>query len=150
MKTIQALFFLFFLFISVNVFSQATETSPQKIRRLENMERTAIMNRDTAMLFKLWSEDYVVNNPNNMILTAGQIKAFIRSGGIDSSSFTRSIEKMVFIKDVAIVMGTEIMLPKNKSDNGGKNTTRRYTNIWIKSDTSWQLSARQASNITVQ
>jgi len=92
----------------------------------------------------------VVNNPNNMILTAGQIKAFIRNGGIDVSSFTRNIEKIVFIKDVAIVMGAEIITPKNKSDNGGKNLMRRYTNIWIKSDTSWQLSARQASNIIVQ
>ena len=129
---------------------QATETASQKIRKLEDMERIAVMKGDTTMLFRLWAEDYVVNNPNNMILTAGQIKAFIRNGGIDVSSFTRNIEKIVFIKDVAIVMGAEIITPKNKSDNGGKNLMRRYTNIWIKSDTSWQLSARQASNIIVQ
>ena len=129
---------------------QATETASQKIRMLEDMERIAVMKGDTTMLFRLWAEDYVVNNPNNMILTAGQIKAFIRNGGIDVSSFTRNIEKIVFIKDVAIVMGAEIITPKNKSDNGGKNLMRRYTNICIKSDTSWQLSARQASNIIVQ
>jgi len=37
--------------------------------------------------------------------------------------------------------------PKDKFDNGGKSITRRYTNVWIKNDTSWQLAARQASNI---
>ncbi|HTE13412.1 MAG TPA: nuclear transport factor 2 family protein [Chitinophagaceae bacterium] len=147
MKTIPLLFLLIMPLIA---WCQATETASQKIRKLEDMERIAVMKGDTTMLFRLWAEDYVVNNPNNMILTAGQIKAFIRNGGIDVSSFTRNIEKIVFIKDVAIVMGAEIITPKNKSDNGGKNLMRRYTNIWIKSDTSWQLSARQASNIIVQ
>ena len=147
MKTIPLLFLLIMPLIA---WCQATETASQKIRKLEDMERIAVMKGDTTMLFGLWAEDYVVNNPNNMILTAGQIKAFIRNGGIDVSSFTRNIEKIVFIKDVAIVMGAEIITPKNKSDNGGKNLMRRYTNIWIKSDTSWQLSARQASNIIVQ
>jgi Domain of unknown function (DUF4440) len=147
MKTIPL---LFLLIMPLSAWCQLTETPVQKIRKLEGMERLAVMKGDTTMLFRLWSEDYVVNNPNNMILTAGQIKAFIRNGGIDSSSFTRNIEKIVIIKDVAIVMGTEIIAPKNKSDNGGKNVMRRYTNIWIKSDTSWQLSARQASNIIMQ
>ena len=149
MKTIL-LFFSFLFFISLPMYSQVAETPARKIRRLEDLERNSVMKGDTAVLFKLWSPDYVVNNPGNMILTAGQIKSFVRSGGMDSSSFTRNIEKMVFIKDVAIVMGTEVVAPKNKSDNGGKNMIRRYTNIWIKSDTSWQLSARQATNIALK
>jgi len=150
MKTIQQIFFSFLFFISLNAYCQAKETPAQAIRRLEEQERTAILKGDTAALFTLWSPDYVVNNANNMILTAAQIKSFIRSGGIDYTSFTRNIEKITFIKDIAIVMGTEMVAPKNKSDNAGKSVTRRYTNVWLKSDSSWQLTARQTTNILMQ
>ena len=150
MKTMHLLVFLLLLVAPPEAFCQAKETPAQKIRRLENMESAAVMKGDTATLFKLWSEDYIVNNPNNMILTAGQIKAFTQSGGMDSSSFTRNIEKMIFVKDIAIVMGSELVAPKNKSDNAGKSITRRFTNIWIKADTSWKFSARQATNVLIK
>jgi Domain of unknown function (DUF4440) len=150
MKTIPVFFFSFLFFISLHTYCQVAETPAQKIRRLEDLERTSVMKGDTAVLFKLWSPDYVVNNPGNMILTAGQIKGFVRISGMDYSFFTRNIEKMTFIKDVAIVMGSEVVSPKNKLDNGGKNMYRRYTNIWIKSDTTWLLSARQATNTLIQ
>jgi len=150
MKTISVFFFIFLLVAPFNADCQAAETPAQKIRRLEDQERTAVIKGDTEMLFRLWSPDYVVNNTNNMVLNAAQLKSFIRNGGIDSTSFTKKIERLTFIKNVAIVMGTEIFAPKNKSDNAGKSVTRRYTNVWIKSDTSWQLSARQATNIMIK
>jgi hypothetical protein len=150
MKTIAPFILLFLFVMPVNVYCQAAEIPAQKIKRLEELDRVSRMNADTAMLFKLWSDDYVINNPNNTVLTAGQIKNFSRSSGMDSSSFTRNIEKMVFVKDIAIVMGHEIVAPKNKFDNAGKSTTRRFTDVWIKSDTSWQLSARQATNILIK
>ncbi len=150
MKTILPLFFLMLSVLPLAANCQAKETPAQKIKRLEDMERIAVMYGDTAILFKLWSDDYVVNNANNTVLTAGQIKGFARSGGMDSASFSRNIEKMVFTKDIAIVMGHEIVAPKNKYDNAGKSVTRRYTNVWTKSDTSWQLSARQATNILIK
>lgn len=147
MKTLPILFFLFVSMVPFGAWCQPATTPAQKIRRLEDLERTAIVTRDTATLFRLWSPDYVDNNPNSMVLNAAQLKGMIRRGGIDSTSFTKDIERLTFIKDIAIVMGTETVAPKNKFDNGGKNTTRRYTNIWIKTDTTWQLCARQATNI---
>ena len=137
------------LTVTLNGYCQAGETPAQKIRRLEDQERTAEMNQDTALLFRLWSPDYVVNNAGNFVLNAAQLKTYIRQGGIDAGSFTRNIERITFIKDIAVVMGAETVAAKNKSDNAGKPITRRFTNIWIKSDTSWQLSARQASNVMV-
>ena len=138
---------LFLILVPFCAYCQSKETPAQKIRRLEEMERTLVINGETEKLFKLWTDDYVVNNPGNMVMTAGQIKSSIRGGGMRGVSYTKNIEKITFVKDIAIVMGSEIVEPKDKLDNGGKNTTRRYTNIWIKSDTTWQLAARQASNI---
>ena len=144
MKTFPLLFLILVPFCA---YCQPKETPAQKIRRLEETERTLVINGETEKLFKIWTDDYVVNNPGNMVMTAEQIKSSIRGGGMRSVSYTKNIEKITFVKDIAIVMGSEIVEPKDKLDNGGKNTTRRYTNIWIKSDTTWQLAARQASNI---
>ena len=150
MKTISPLFFLLLFALPQTAWCQVKETPAQAIRRLEETERTLVISGDAEKLFKLWSDDYVVNNPGNMILTAAQIKSSIRGGGMRGVSYTKYIEKITFVKDIAIVMGSEIVEPKDKNDNGGKPTTRRYTNVWIKSDTSWQLTARQASNILIQ
>ena len=150
MKKIPSRCFLLLFLLPFNAFCQVTETPAQKIARLEDMERAAVISGDTATLFRLWADVYVVNNPNNTVLTVGQIKGLIRGGGMDSTAFTRNIEKMVFTKGIAIVMGHEIAAPKNKNDNGGKTTTRRFTDIWTKSDTTWQLSARQSTIILIK
>jgi len=147
MKTTTSLFILFLFAMPVSGYCQAAETPAQKIKRLEETERSLVTTGDAEKLFKLWSDDYVVNNPGNMILTAAQIKDAVRGGGIRSVSYIKHIEKITFIKDIAIVMGSEIVEPKDKFDNGGKSITRRYTNVWIKNDTTWQLAARQATNI---
>ena len=147
MKTSQLLSCLFLCAIPFASFCQPAETPAQKIKRLEETERTLVINGETEKLFKLWSDDYVVNNPGNMVMTAAQIKSSIRGAGMRGVSYIKNIEKITFVKDFAIVMGSEIVEPKDKLDNGGKNTIRRYTNIWMKSDTTWQLVARQASNI---
>ena len=147
MKTTTSLFILFLFAMPVSGYCQAAETPAQKIKRLEETERTLVTTGDAEKLFKLWSDDYVVNNPGNMILTAAQIKDAVRGGGMRSVSYIKHIEKITFIKDIAIVMGSEIVEPQDKFDNGGKSITRRYTNVWIKNDTTWQLAARQATNI---
>jgi len=150
MKTIASFCVLFLLALPVRSLCQGSTTATAEIRKLEEQERMAVTNGDTTALFALWSADYVVNNPNNMILTAAQIKKFVRGTGMDKTSFTRNIEKISFIKDVAVVMGSETVTPKDKNGQAGKPVYRRYTNIWIKNDNSWMLSARQATSTLIQ
>ena len=147
MKT-GATFFMI-CFFTLPLYS-VCQTSSEQIKKLEEQERTAVINGDTAALFSLWADDYVVNNPNNMILTAAQIKKFMRATGMDKTSFSRNIEKISFTKDIAIVMGSETVTPKDKNGNAGKPVYRRYTNVWIKTENSWRLSARQATTTLVQ
>jgi ketosteroid isomerase-like protein len=144
MKTLLS---LIVLLLPVCSFSQG---SAAEIRKLEEQERTAVASGDTATLFGLWSEDYVINNPNNMILTAAQIKKFVRGTGMDKTSFTRNIEKISFMKNIAVVMGSETVMPKDKNGTTGKPVYRRYTNIWINDDNSWKLTARQVTTTLIQ
>ena len=129
-------------------YSQQSEEA--ELRSIENSEREALLKGDTAMLLKLLSPKVVVNNPENTIVTFEQIKERIRSGKIDYSSLERVIENISFVENIAIVMGKEIIMPQGATKNAGKTVTRRFTNIWMKTEGVWKLIARQATTISVK
>jgi len=121
-----------------------------EITRLEQLEAQAVMKGDTTTLFRLWAPAFVVNNPDNRVVTAQQVKQFIRSGKLDYTSFTRVIEKITQADNVAIAMGYEVTNPQKNTANAGRTVTRRYTDIWVRSNGTWLLTARQATNVLVQ
>lgn len=144
----EKLLALFFLLLATESFSQSRAET--EIRQLEQLELEAVHKGDTATLFKLWSKDYVVNNPYNQVVTVKQIVGFIKEGKIDYSSVERIVEKVTLTQNLGIAMGKEIVTPEKATDNAGKKVTRRYTDVWIKTKDSWQLTARQATNIAVE
>jgi hypothetical protein len=46
-------------------------------------------------------------------------------------------------------MGTETPMPQGTSENAGKTLKRRFTNIWMKENNVWKLTARQSTLISV-
>ena len=137
------------MFISLIVSGQDPRES--EIRRLENMEREAVLKSDSTVLFnKLWSPDMVVNTPANRVGTVEGTKLALRTGRLSYLSFERTIEKITFNDNIAIVMGEEKIKPHGNQDNAGKLVTRRFTNIWKFSNNNWSIIARQATTIKVE
>ena len=141
---------LIMLFVLTTHFCLAQKSEEVVIKNIENSEREAILKGDTSMLLKLLSPHVVVHNPENTIVTFKQITERIRSGKIDYSSFERMIEKISFVENIAIVMGKEIVTPKGATTDAGKTVTRSFTNIWIRTEVGWKLTARQATIISVE
>lgn len=140
---------IFFVLILSATVSFGQSKDELEIRRLENHWTQLLDKSDTTALLKLWTKDYVVNNVNGKIVTAKDIIGLIRKGQT-FPPVERIIEKITFTSNLAIVMGKEIAQPANTAQNDGKPVTRRFTNIWIKSKNGWQLTARQATNISAQ
>ena len=126
---------------TLNSFGQSKDEL--EIRRLETLWTQLLDKSDTVSLLKIWSKDYVVNNPNGKIATVKDIVGLIRSGQV-FPKVERNIEKITFTSNLAIVMGNEI------SENAGQIVTRRFTNVWQKSKKGWLLKARQATNILAE
>lgn len=122
----------------------------KEIRRLEQQEVTAIQKADTTTLLRLWSKDFVVNNPYGQIVTLPQILAFIREGKIDYTTFERIIERVTIIDNVAIAMGKEIVTPEKATEYADKKVTRQYTDVWMKIKEGWREVARQATIIHIE
>jgi hypothetical protein len=139
--------YLLLLLLSVFSFNLlfAQNNSEKEIRRLELIEKEAMLKGDTMALYKIWHPKYVVNNPYGVVVTIPQISYLIKTGKIDYSSFDREIEKITFIDNVCIVMGKETTTPQNATENAGNIVVRRYTHTWMKNKNVWSLVARQAS-----
>lgn len=114
-----------------------------QIRNLENYWSELLDKSDTTALRKVWSKNYIVNNPAGKIITGEDIIGFIRNGQ-RFPAYERIIEKITFSDNIAIVLGKEI---SKTGSNTEKPITRRFTNIWIKKKKTWELLARQATNI---
>jgi hypothetical protein len=115
----------------------------RKIRELEQQEVDALLRGDLAAVQANWAEDYTVNNPFNQVVNASQ--GPIRAGTLTYSSFVREIESVLIHGNTVIVMGRETVVPKGTSPDAGKTINRRFTNIWMKRDGKWLLTARHAS-----
>jgi ketosteroid isomerase-like protein len=124
------------------------ETVEQIIRRLDLAEAEAILKKDFNALDELSSADFTTNSPRNEIVKGkADLKELIRKGVIDYASFTREIEEVLIYGKTAVTMGRETVVMSQNSPQKGQTIRRRYTNIWMKRNGRWQLTARHANII---
>jgi ketosteroid isomerase-like protein len=136
----------FFAFILSTSITSGQSKDEMEIRHLETLWTQLLDKADTTSLLKIWSKDYVVNNPDGKIATPKDILSLIKKGHV-FPAVERIIERITFTQNVAIVMGKEIEHSKKTDPNNDQMVTRRFTNIWIKTDSGWQLIARQSTKI---
>lgn len=127
------------------------DTREGEIKRLETLERESVLKSDSTVLFdKIWSPNMVINTPANVVGTVEGTKKHFRVGGLSYASFERTIEKIAFNDNVAIVMGGEVIKPQGNQPNAGKVVTRRFTHVWLYKNNLWSIIARQATIIKVE
>jgi hypothetical protein len=127
---------------------EAITVDEKTIRSLEERQVTAILTGDVTTLERLWSERFVVNNPQNGISANRDVVIDrVKQGLIRYSSYDLRIEAIRFHQDVAIVMGSETVVPKDDPVRGTQPIHRRYTDIWLRSGSTWHAIARHANVI---
>lgn len=115
-----------------------------EIKRLEQMEVKAFLERDIPTLSKLWDAQYVVNNPDNKIVAgvSPEKRPGLRK---PRTSFTREVEHLTIRENLVISMGSETIVPDDGEPHAGKTVHRRYTHIWQRVEGEWKLIARHAN-----
>jgi len=138
------------LALSLSAQTRNTEADKleQELRKIDRAEAAAVLASDVPTMEKLWTDDFTVNAPSNRVLKGKNdaIKA-VKDGFLDYSSFERDVEAVLVHGDTVILMGQETVKPKGKAPFAGQTLRRRFTNIWMKRDGRWQLTARQATII---
>jgi ketosteroid isomerase-like protein len=141
----------FVLFTTSPVAGQSVKQNDaleREIRKLDLAEADAIQRRDFAALNKLLAEDFTVNSPRNEIVKGREgVFALIRGGVVNYSSFVREPEAVLIYENTVVVMGLETIKSAGGAPGAGQTVRRRYTNIWVKRNGKWLLTARHASVI---
>lgn len=120
----------------------------QEIRKLQLEGVEAGLRGDVTAFGKRLAEDLIVNTPNNQVIKGKKtVLDLVRSGVIKYSSFVEEIESVMVHGDTVIVMGLETVKPIGNAPGAGQTIRRRFTNIWMKRNGEWLLTARHASVI---
>lgn len=123
------------------------------VRKLDEQERLAALERDTAALERLWAEEFTVNAPNNAVVLGKRavLETFVKSGVINVASFERNYEFVRVDGGFAFVMGLKTLQPLSDAPSAGlkagQTVQRRFTNIWKKEAGGWRLFARHVNVI---
>lgn len=129
----------------------AQDAREAEIKRIETLERESVLKGDSVALFdRIWSPSMIINTPANVVGTVEGTKTHFRAGDLNYLSFERTIEKISFNDNVAIVMGGEVIRPQGRQVNAGKKVTRRFTHVWLYKNSAWNLIARQATIVNVE
>jgi ketosteroid isomerase-like protein len=122
-----------------------TETAEREVRRLNDAEVEAFLHRDAAAMARLWSDDLVVTNPLNQLVTKQSVLALVESGVLIITAYDRQIEYLRNYGDTVIVAGSEAVVWGGKMPGAGRTEHLRFTAIWMRQLGRWQEVARHAN-----
>jgi ketosteroid isomerase-like protein len=129
-------------------FAQGQSPDEALVRSLDDQERVAALKKDTKALERLWSDQFVGNQPNNTVVAD---KRALIDALVPRSSYVRQIEFIRVDGDFAFIMGLETIVAATDAPGvglvAGRPTRRRFTNIWKKEGGTWRLYARHANVI---
>lgn len=120
-------------------------TWEQDVRAREEENRLAFLAADVAALDRLWTDDFLVNSPINVVNDKRRTLALLEAGRVRHTSLTAEIEHMARHGNVVVVMGSD------RATDGPDGTVshRRFTNLWRLDGGTWRCFARHA-NVTTR
>jgi len=141
-----------FLLLVFTVDAQKKQVSnadiEQTIKKLDVEAAKAVLDHDEKGIARYFAANSVINNPRNSLTmgSAGVIET-AKTAAIDYYKFERAVESVQILGNTAITMGQETITMKNQMGGAGAIYVRRYTNVWMRSGSTWQIVARHSNNI---
>ena len=113
---------------------------------MNEIDRAAVSDDHVAFAAML-ADDLAVNNPQNGVSVRGATGQRSAAGQISYARYDRVIEYAGLRRDMVILMGEEIVLPKALATAPATEMHRRFTDLWKSIGGRWRLTARQATII---
>lgn len=136
------------IFITLLVAGCKSKTNPnegadQQLLRLNTYYDSSLVHHDTAALKRLYADDFVYTNPEGKLLTRQEQ---ITSIAVSEMKWETGRSKDVKVKiygDMAVMTGN--FSAKGNYRGNPLTIQERYTAVWIRKDTSWQMVAEQGN-----
>jgi ketosteroid isomerase-like protein len=97
------------------------------------------------------AQDLVVNTPANRVARLETVIGFFKAGRMNYESADVTIEALDARRDHVVIMGQEVVKPRETAANAGRTVRRRFTDVWRKEpDGQWRLTIRQATITAIE
>ena len=122
----------------------------EEIKRRYEYREKILLARNFAALERFYPADHIVTNPYNRLVDKAYVMDRIRTDVISYASFERHFDLFRIYGDTAVVVGSEKVIPATdaKRPDAGQTIRRRFTEVWVRREGTWQVVTRHASNIT--
>ena len=120
-----------------------SEQWQQDILAREEENRVAFLAGDVAVLDRLWTDDFLVNSPINVVNDKRRTLSLLEAGRVRHTSMAVDIEHLARHGDVVVVMGSD----RVTDGPDGTVSHRRFTNLWRLDGGAWRCFARHANVI---
>jgi uncharacterized protein (TIGR02246 family) len=114
-----------------------------EVRTLEQAQARAAVAGDTAMLQRIFADDYQMVNPAGQITTRAQLLALLSGATHPYRSATYTTDVVRDLGKVIVTIGREDVVP-NQGPQAGQVVHRRVTQVWVREQGTWRLSIRHA------
>ncbi|WP_135212726.1 nuclear transport factor 2 family protein [Vitreimonas flagellata] len=101
-------------------------------------------------LAPLLADDLLVNAPHNAVAERAAVLGFFRSGRMNYEDVVTELDFVGVRGESVVMMGLEVVRPREDASNAGKTVRRRFTDVWSRVGEQWRLSIRQATIIAVE
>ena len=116
-----------------------------ELLRLNNLYDSALVHNDTAVLKRLYADDFIYTNPEGKVLTKEQQINSIAVSEMNWETGKSEDVKVKIFGDAAVTTGS--FLATGNYRGNPVTINERYTTVWAKTDTSWQIVAEQGNVI---
>jgi ketosteroid isomerase-like protein len=106
----------------------------------------ALTKRDTAMLEKIWADDYVFINPRGELVTKAQRLDNVKTGKTEFKAIDPQQEQIRVHGNVAVDVG-RVRLEGTRYSGQESSGDYRYMNVWVKQGNEWRMAANQITLI---
>jgi ketosteroid isomerase-like protein len=116
-------------------------------RRLDE----AFATQDLEAVSALSAQDLIVNTPANLVARRETVLGFFKAGRMNYESAEETIEAVDARENQVVVMGAEVVTPRDSAPNAGKTVRRRFTDVWRRdADGKWRLTIRHATITAIE
>ena len=133
--------FILIILLSIS-FSLYSQTPPEldEAENLNDQFENAIKNSDGKALDALLNDVVGLNSPSGSLSDRNKIKEELISNKY--SYFKIHTENTFYYGSTVVIMGTENIIYLNST-----NGVYRFTNVWVRTDNTWKMSARHVNKI---
>lgn len=126
---------------------KGTSNAEAKLLQLNKQYDSALIKQDLEALNRFYSDDFVYTTPEGKVLNKQEQIASVKASEVKLEQGQSNLVKVKVYGDAAVMTGN--FIAKGNYRGNPVSINERYTMMWVKTDTSWQITAEQ-SNVIVK